>query len=109
MEKFTNISFTDKQKENIAKLYDEIRASGLEDLIWEHSNCDQMYGNIVSQLEAVYAYKNSMASWSEENMNPNTAEWESKAQGILSDLTNKENYAEIQSILDYMASANKND
>lgn len=63
IEKYTNITFTDKQKEDPAKLYDLITSSGLWELI--ESNLDTKdYGLLLKyireSIESYYNYHNSI-------------------------------------------------
>ena len=63
IEKYTNINFTDKQKEDPAKLYDLIVSSGLWNIIFEH--IDKNDYNIVinyinKSIESFYNYYNSI-------------------------------------------------
>ena len=60
---YTNISFTDKQKEDPAKLYDCLKSSGVLAKIIENiphdEYCDVING-INTSLKAVYDYQNSV-------------------------------------------------
>lgn len=60
---YTNINFTDKQKEDPAKLYDILMSSGLVseiiDAIPEAEYHEVMCG-VADSIEAVYAYRNSL-------------------------------------------------
>lgn len=60
---YTNISFTDKQKEDLPKLYDMIYCSGLlkaiKDAIPDDEKNDILFG-IEDSIEAVYKYQNSV-------------------------------------------------
>lgn len=60
---YTNISFTDKQKEDLPKLYDMIYCSGLlkaiKDAIPSDEISDIVFG-IEDSIEAVYKYQNSV-------------------------------------------------
>ena len=60
---YTNISFTDKQKEDLPKLYDMIYCSGLlkaiKDAIPSDEINDIVFG-IEDSIEAVYKYQNSV-------------------------------------------------
>lgn len=63
IEKYTNITFTEKQKEDPAKLYDLITSSGLWELI--ESNLDTKdYGLLLKyireSIESYYSYHNSI-------------------------------------------------
>lgn len=63
IEKYTNITFTEKQKEDPAKLYDLITSSGLQELI--ESNLDTkdyslLLKYIKDSIESYYSYHNSV-------------------------------------------------
>ena len=50
IEAYTNISFTEKQKEDSAKLYDLIVSSGLWDIIFNELNKED-YGKLLNYIE----------------------------------------------------------
>ena len=60
---YTNINFTDKQKEDPVKLYDLVVSSGLvnkvTDLIPEEE-LDEVINGVVQSVKAIYAYRNSV-------------------------------------------------
>lgn len=60
---YTNINFTDKQKEDVAKLYDLVASSGLItsviDLIPEEEY-DELMSGIEDSINAIYSYQNSV-------------------------------------------------
>lgn len=61
--KYTNISFTEKQKENITKTYDIINGNGMLGLIIEaipQQEYDIVIKGIYDTIESVYAYRNSV-------------------------------------------------
>lgn len=62
IEKYTNINFTEKQKENPVKLYDMLVSSGLSKIIFDNIPEDE-YGwlmdCVIKSVKAVYKYKNS--------------------------------------------------
>lgn len=62
IEEYTNLTFTDKQKENIFKLYDQLVASGFAEVIIEaipKEEYDFIYSSVVKTIKNVYKYKNS--------------------------------------------------
>lgn len=62
IEAYTNLSITDKQKENKAKLYDDIKASGFYDAVIEkipNKEINYLYDLVCKTEEQVYAYNNS--------------------------------------------------
>lgn len=60
---YTNINFTDKQKEDPVKLYDLVVSSGLvnkiTDLIPEEE-LDEVINGVAQSVKAVYTYRNSV-------------------------------------------------
>lgn len=63
IEKYTNISFTEKQKENPAKLYDIIRGNGLIEKIIEaipQVEYNTLISGIYETIEAYYKFQNSV-------------------------------------------------
>ena len=59
---YTNLSFTDKQKEDPAKLYDMLETNGIIDsiiLAIPPSEYDNLIEDITSTIDAYYKYKNS--------------------------------------------------
>ena len=63
IEKYTNITFTEKQKEDPAKLYDLITSSGLWELV-ENNLDTKDYGLLLKyireSIESYYNYHNSI-------------------------------------------------
>jgi hypothetical protein len=60
---YTNISFTDKQKEDIPKLYDTLKSSGVMEQIIK-AIPEQEYGSVCcgvwNSIESIYKYMNSV-------------------------------------------------
>lgn len=62
VEAYTNINFTDKQKENVCKLYDLFVSSGLMELILSNipqQEINEITVGIEQSVKALYAYQNS--------------------------------------------------
>lgn len=60
---YTNINFTDKQKEDPAKLYDVLMSSGLVSEIIDaipEAEYHEVVCGVADSIEAVYAYRNSL-------------------------------------------------
>jgi hypothetical protein len=59
---YSNLSFTDKQKEDVAKLYDMLYSTGIMNIIIDNIPEDE-YNSIIDgvedSIEAVYKYQNS--------------------------------------------------
>ena len=63
IEAYTNINFTDKQKENITKLYDLVSGNKLIDMIVEaipQEEYDQLIDNTYGIIDGFYKYQNSV-------------------------------------------------
>lgn len=63
IEKYTNITFTEKQKEDPAKLYDLIVSSGLWNIIYDNMDADDynaLLNYIDEAIKAYYSYHNSI-------------------------------------------------
>lgn len=62
---YTNITFTEKQKENEPKLYDTLKANGFFDLLLENiseEDYDELYYYLEQKQEDSLVYGNSMAA-----------------------------------------------
>ena len=63
IEKYTNVNFTEKQKENPTKLYDLLSGNGLVEKIIEaipRVEYDTVIKGIYDTIDSVYAYQNSV-------------------------------------------------
>ena len=102
IEKYTNINFTDKQKEDPAKLYDLIVSSGLWGLIFENINHDDyvaMINYIDKIIEAFYSYNNSVYGIL-DNINKQYETMNLDATEIQKKLDNPESLALLKDILE---------
>lgn len=62
IEAYTNISFTEKQKENIAKLYDFVISTGFYDSVINHiphAELESVKNSIYTMINEIYHYRNS--------------------------------------------------
>ena len=60
---YTNIKFTDKQKEDVCKLYDLLQSSGLKEIIFENipeAEIDFIYTTTIKTIKNIYKYNNSV-------------------------------------------------
>ena len=60
---YTNISFTDKQKEDLPKLYDILKSSGLIDNVLDNipeKEINMIFSGVWRSIESVYQYQNSV-------------------------------------------------
>ena len=63
IENYTNITFTDKQKEDIVKLYDLLQSNGLFDKILEaipDEELNDLLNSTWDSVDAIYTYRNSV-------------------------------------------------
>lgn len=59
---YTNISFTDKQKEDLPKLYDMLKSSGLIEKMMKHlpeTEINAIFSGVWRSVESIYNYQNS--------------------------------------------------
>ena len=59
---YTNINFTDKQKEDVTKLYDLVTSSGLVETVFSvlpQEEYDALAYGLKTSAEAIYTYRNS--------------------------------------------------
>ena len=99
---YTNINITEKQAEDILKLYDLFISSGLYDLIKEaipESELAYIHMGIISVIDEIYKYKNSAAGIVEslqtdaENMNKDL-------DNIINKIKTSEEIADLKQITD---------
>lgn len=63
IENYTNIGFTDKQKEDIFKLYDLLKGNGIINKVIDvipKDEYDYLINNINGSIQSIYNYKNSV-------------------------------------------------
>lgn len=99
---YTNISFTEKQKENVVKLYDSLVSSGLIAAVLNNMNAEEytfIYNTTKAQIENIYKYRNSVVgvldtiSTDYSNLNLNIDDLQKK-------LANGENIELLKEIMD---------
>ena len=98
---YTNINFTDKQKEDLYKLYDQMQCSGLIDQVI--ANMDQSeYANLLTYLETIrdenLQYRNTAAAVLQSVIRDLPANAAAAAQ-IVNNLK-PEQFAEVQRLVD---------
>ena len=101
IEKYTNIHFTDKQKEDSAKLYDLIVSSGLWDLISSNLNVADytlLLNFIDETIEAYYKYYNSVFGIL-DSLNNDFKKMDLDATKIQEKLADPENMALLKDVL----------
>ena len=98
---YTNINFTDKQKEDPIKLYDLVVSSGLvnkvTDLIPEEE-LDEVINGVAQSVKAIYTYKNS-ALGILESISQDYSNLDLDATEIQEKLANPENMAFLKQVL----------
>jgi hypothetical protein len=60
---YTNISFTDKQKEDLPKLYDMLKSSGVIDEMMKNlpeAEINAIFSGVWRSIESIYQYQNSV-------------------------------------------------
>ena len=63
MDNYTNISFTEKQKEDPAKLYDQLTSSGLYNKVLDVITPEEWYyinNTLTETVQSIYSYQNSV-------------------------------------------------
>ena len=102
VENYTNISFTEKQKEDIVKLYDLIQSNGLFDKILT-AIPDEEFNDLLNStwdsIDAIYTYNNS-AMGVIENIGSNYKDMNLDVEEIQQKLANGENVEFLKEILD---------
>ena len=98
---YTNINFTDKQKEDPVKLYDLVVSSGLvnkvTDLIPEEE-LDEVINGVVQSVKAIYAYRNSVLGIL-ESISQDYSNLDLDATEIQEKLADPENMAFLKQVL----------
>lgn len=101
---YTNISFTEKQRENPYKLYDQIVSSGLWDTLKVSipiSEWNYIEDNMYALIDNIYNYRNSMAGIL-ENINTDYSQLDAMAEDIQKNLSDKENLTLVKDVLTKM-------
>ena len=98
---YTNLTFTDKQKEEPAKLYDLLLSSGYLKTILDNIPCEEycIIGNgIYDSIKSVYAYQNSIFGIL-DNLKQDYSNLNLDVNEISSKLTNPESLDLVKDIL----------
>ena len=98
---YTNINFTDKQKEDPVKLYDLVVSSGLvnkvTDLIPEEE-LDEVINGVAQSVKAIYTYRNSVLGIL-ENISQDYSALNLDATEIQQKLADPDNMALLKQVL----------
>ena len=101
---YTNISFTDKQKEDFIKTYDTIYSSGFWNKIKENipeEELNYLYDLTINASERIYAYKNSVYGVLDA-MNTDYDNLNLDIDALTKKLKNKENVEFLNEVLTKM-------
>ena len=99
---YTNINFTDKQKEDFIKLYDLLQSNHLIDKIYEAIPEEEIHiieNGIFDSIESIYTYNNS-AMGILDNMSKDYNNLNFDAEAIKEKLGNSENVEFLKEVLD---------
>ena len=98
---YTDISFTDKQKEDIAKLYDQMMSSGIVSTITKAIPATELtiiYDGVKDTIEAVYKYQNSILGLL-DTMKTDYSDLDFDAQAIADKISGVENLELIKEVM----------
>ena len=101
LEAYTNISFTEKQKENVTKLYDIVVSTGFYNRVIEaipHEEINSLTVAINDTIDAFYRYRNSVVGIL-ENISTDYSNLNLDASVIQQKLADPENMELLRSIL----------
>ena len=101
LEAYTNISFTEKQKENVTKLYDTVVSAGFYNKVIEAIPYDEINSLIVAisdTIDAFYRYRNSVVGIL-ENISNDYSNLNFDASAIQQKLADPENMELLRSVL----------
>lgn len=101
---YTNLSFTDKQKEDPQKLYDLLVSSGFWAMLKQtiaKIEFEYIEGKTRELIDNIYKYRNSAVGIM-ENMNMDYSNLAELSSQIESSLQNKENIGLVKEVLDKM-------
>ena len=98
---YTNINFTDKQKEDVYKLYDLFVGAGLADMIIQAIPRDEIVfieNGVMETIESIYSYRISVMGIL-DNISADYSNLELDASKIQSELADKENFGFLREVL----------
>ena len=101
LEAYTNISFTEKQKENVTKLYDIVVSTGFYNRVIEaipHEEINSLNIAINDTIDAFYRYRNSVVGIL-ENISTDYSNLNRDASAIQQKLADPENMELLRSVL----------
>lgn len=98
---YTNINFTEKQKEDPAKLYDLVVSSGLMELVLQaipNEEYNMLKNGLFEVVDSIYNYRNSMLGIM-ENIVADYGDTKMDADTIIQTLEKEENLALLKDIV----------
>ena len=98
---YTNLSITEKQRENQIKLYDDFMSSGFYSAVFEHIPEDEIgfvYNTMMDSVEQIYKYQNS-AYGILDAMNSDYNNLNLDIQKLTQQITNKENVEFLDGVM----------
>ena len=101
---YTDISFTDKQKEDIAKLYDQMASSGVIAMITKaipESELTIICGGVKDTIDSVYKYQNSILGLL-DTVKTDYSNLDFDAQAIADKIGNNENLEFLKEVMSKM-------
>jgi hypothetical protein len=101
LEAYTNISFTEKQKENVTKLYDAVVSTGFYNRVIEaipYDEINSLIAAISDTIDAFYRYRNSVVGIL-ENISSDYSNLNLDASAIQQKLADPENMELLRSVL----------
>lgn len=101
VEAYTNITFTDKQKEDITKLYDKVVSSGLYQMVIHSIQVEEinsLFDALRSSIDAIYTYRNSVMGIL-ENISADYSNLNFDASEIQKKIGDPENMALLKQVL----------
>lgn len=101
---YTDISFTDKQKEDIAKLYDQMASSGVVATIIKAIPEEELTiikNGVKDTIDSVYKYQNSILGLL-DTMKTDYSDLDFNAQAIADKIANNENLEFLKEVMSKM-------
>lgn len=101
---YANISFTEKQREDVYKLYDQLVSTGFWSILWNsisQSERDYIDTKIAKIIDNIYQYRNSAVGVL-ENLNVDYDRLAADAKDVESSLSNKDNLTLVRDVLTKM-------
>ena len=98
---YSNITFTEKQREDVCKLYDLVVSSGLYDIILVEIDKEEihfLYETAHNAIHAIYAYSNSLMGVLDA-VNTDYSDLNLSAEDIQKKLADPENLALLRGIM----------